>query len=126
MRQRRVPLLLLDQFIADQKMAAQQRDPDGKSQIGRQIGDRLGFTALAACRWRVVRMLGDHDMRNRAMAVSVVKPGRARPADASAGSTLAAMAPLPATTKAPTPSQILVFVFIAYAGPPAAQHPAPP
>jgi hypothetical protein len=46
------------------------------------------------------------------MAVSVVKPDgwRAPPSvGASAASPLAAMAPVPATTKAPTPSQIFRF-----------------
>ena len=61
MRKRRVPLLLLDQFIADQKMAAQERDPDRECKLRRQRGHALFAAFLAAlvglrC---VIAMLGD-------------------------------------------------------------------
>jgi hypothetical protein len=46
MWQRRVPMLLLDQFVSDQQVAAQQCDPGGKGKRGGQLREVLGFASF--------------------------------------------------------------------------------
>src|SRR3954469_18010510 len=48
MWKRGVPLPLLDQLIANQEVPPQKRDPNREGEIGRQIGNSFGLTALAA------------------------------------------------------------------------------
>ena len=60
MRQRRIPLLLLDQFVADQQMAAQQRDPRGEGKLGRQIGKPFRFAPFTGILLAVLGVLRQH------------------------------------------------------------------
>src|SRR5947208_2725447 len=75
MRERSVPLSLLDQLVADQDMPTQKREPDRKGKIGRQIVQAFRLPTLAsfsrrlggilARRLTVILMLRQHKARRR-------------------------------------------------------------